>query len=64
MTVSPGRREELLSELSERQFETLVEVLSQDPRPSYHDDPERVYGFPYAGLELHFRVSGQTLELL
>lgn len=31
-------------------------VLAQDPRPHYHHDPERVYGFSFAGQELHFTV--------
>lgn len=36
-------------------------VLRQDPRPSYQDDPARIYGFPFAGQEIHFRVSGNML---
>ena len=62
--LSRGRKEELLSTLSPRQMETLLEVLSQDPRPSYHNDPERIYGFEYAGQELHFRIRGEVLEIL
>ena len=42
----------------------LRAVLAHDPRPHYHDDPERVYGFEFAGVELHFRVAGDTLTLL
>lgn len=42
----------------------LRAVLAHDPRPHYHDDPERVYGFEFAGRELHFRVDGDTLTLL
>lgn len=34
----------------------LKEVLAQDPRPRYHDDPERVYGMPYAGRDVKFRI--------
>lgn len=34
----------------------LTEILSQDPRPAYQDDPERLYGLEYAGWEVHFRV--------
>ena len=64
VTMAPERREELLSTLTQRQFDTLLEVLSQDPRPSYHDDPERVYGFAYASLEVHFRVRDGRLEVL
>lgn len=35
----------------------LKEVLAQDPRPRYHDDPERVYGMPFAGRDVKFRVA-------
>lgn len=31
-------------------------VLAQDPRPRYQEDPQRVYGFGFAGLEVRFRV--------
>ncbi len=34
----------------------LKEVLAQDPRPSYQNDPERVYGMAYAGREVKFKV--------
>ena len=39
----------------------LVELLSQDPRPHYHNDPDRIYGFSYAGFEVRFRVSEGVL---
>ena len=39
-------------------------VLAQDPRPSYHDDPERVYGMRFAGLEVRFSVNGTELTVL
>ena len=32
--------------------------------PSQKNDPERVYGFGYAGLEVRFRVSGDRLEVV
>lgn len=34
----------------------LYEVLACDPRPRYHSDPQRVYGFSYAGYDIKFRV--------
>ena len=37
-------------------IETISEILAHDPRPSYHNDPERIYGFPYAGYEIKFKV--------
>ena len=41
----------------------LVQVLSNDPRPQYHDDPERVYGFGFAGFEVKFKVCADTLTV-
>lgn len=42
----------------------LVQVLSNDPRPQYHDDPERVYGFGFAGFEVKFKVYGNNLKVI
>ena len=42
---------------SEEELTGLRQVLSQDPRPRYHDDEERVYGMPFAGRDVRFRVS-------
>ena len=42
----------------------LSGVLSLDPRPSYHDDPERVYGIRFGGYEVHFRVRNGLLSVL
>lgn len=50
--------------LDDGQLRTLKEILSQDPRPAYHDDPLREYGIDYAGLDIHFRVDGDTLTLV
>ncbi|MBO7625898.1 MAG: tRNA (N6-threonylcarbamoyladenosine(37)-N6)-methyltransferase TrmO [Bacteroidales bacterium] len=40
--------------------EPVREMLAQDPRPSYHRDASRRYGFVYAGLEIRFRVEEGT----
>lgn len=45
-------------------IDALREVLAQDPRPHYQDDPERIYGFPFAGHEVKFRVVGKKLEVV
>ena len=41
----------------------LQGVLENDPRPSYQHDPERVYGMEFSGLEVHFKVDGETLTV-
>ena len=45
-------------------IDALREVLAQDPRPHYQDNPERIYGFPFAGHEVKFRVVGKKLEVV
>ena len=54
----------LLERVPPDRREALTGVLAQDPRPSYQDDPERVYGFGFAGLEVRFRVDGKTLTVV
>ena len=39
----------------------LIQILEQDPRPSYQKDPSRIYGMDYAGMGIHFRVEEGTL---
>lgn len=46
----------LLQAMSPEKAAALIEVLEQDPRPSYQDDPERIYGLPFAGFDVRFRV--------
>ena len=41
----------------------LLEILAQDPRPSYQEDPERPYGFSFAGLDIRFRVKENMLTV-
>ena len=53
----------LLQRLPQQKRAGLLEVLACDPRPSYHDDPERVYGFGFAGFEIRFRVENNTLTV-
>ena len=42
----------------------LQEVLAQDPRPQYHDDPQRIYGMPFGGHDVKFRVDGDTVYVV
>ena len=55
---------ELLDRVPVDKRAALTGVLAQDPRPSYQDDPARIYGFPFAGLELRFRVEGNQLTVV
>ena len=56
--------DQLLQRVPPDKREALIAVLSQDPRPSYQDDPSRIYGFPFAGMEVRFRVEGEQLTVV
>ena len=51
------------SVIPEEKRAALVGVLAQDPRPPYQQDPERVYGMAFGGLEVQFRVEGERLTV-
>ena len=55
--------EVLLRRLAEDKREALLAVLAEDPRPSYQEDPQRVYGFTFAGHEIKFSVAEGTLTV-
>lgn len=55
---------ELLEKLPADKRSAAVNVLSHDPRPSYHSDPERVYGLPFAGFDIRFVVIGKKLNVI
>ena len=54
---------ELLARVPEDKRAGLRGVLAQDPRPSYQRDPERVYGFTFAGMEVRFTVADGRLTV-
>ena len=54
----------LLQKVPERQRESLIEILAHDPRPQYQNDPERVYGLAFGGIEVKFKVEGMLLSVV
>ena len=53
--------EELRELFAPDELKALLATLEQDPRPQYHDDPLRIYGMPFGGRDVRFRVEGQRL---
>ena len=45
-------------------LQSLSDVLSLDPRPAYQNDPHRVYGLSFAGMNVRFHVCGGTLTVV
>ena len=56
--------EALLQSVPEHQRESLIAVLQHDPRPQYHDDPKRVYGMAFGGMEVKFKVEEGLLTVV
>ena len=56
--------EALLQIIPEAQRESLMDVLAHDPRPQYHDDPKRVYGMEFGGMEVKFQVDEMRLKVV
>ena len=56
--------EEILSMVSEEKRDALKAVLAHDPRPSYQNDLERIYGMEFAGYEVKFRVEDGILYVI
>ena len=45
-------------------LDALIAVLADDPRPTYIDDPERIYGLDFGGYEIKFTVRSNTLTVI
>ncbi|HNW57538.1 MAG TPA: tRNA (N6-threonylcarbamoyladenosine(37)-N6)-methyltransferase TrmO [Bacteroidales bacterium] len=55
--------EKLLSLIPENRREALLGVLEHDPRPSYQDDPDRIYGLEFAGFNIRFTIHENVLSV-
>lgn len=56
-------KEELLYKMEPEKRDALLGVLAEDPRPSYQEDAERIYGFSFAGHEVRFSVAEGVLTV-
>lgn len=56
--------EHLVKKVPKNKLEALLGVLSHDPRPSYQQDPDRVYGLSFGGLNVKFCVKENILTVL
>ncbi|MGN0169834.1 MAG: tRNA (N6-threonylcarbamoyladenosine(37)-N6)-methyltransferase TrmO [Lachnospiraceae bacterium] len=51
----------LLEQYPVNKRRSALEILAQDPRPAYQEDPDRQYGVSFAGYDIHFKVEGDRL---
>lgn len=50
--------------LSEDEQDLICDILADDPRPSYQNDPDRIYGMDYADISIKFKVNGNDLTII
>ena len=62
--LSVSCEKSLLELIPEEKRDGLFQVLSQDPRPAYQNDSERVYVVPFSDFEISFVVKGEVLEIV
>lgn len=55
--------QELMRRIPEDKRKAVIAVLENDPRPAYHHDSERLYGFPFADMEIKFKVNERELTV-
>ena len=52
-----------LSMIPKEKQEAIIAVLKQDPRPSYQNIPDRIYGVEFSGFDVRFTVQDMTLTV-
>ncbi len=64
VALTPADRQALFERgLDATDVGQLVAVIGEDPRPQYQKNPSKVYGFTFKGVEVRFRVEGDTALL-
>lgn len=63
-TLQVNIPDHLTSLFTPQQLEALHQTLAQDPRPHYHDDPEKTYGMPFYDYDVRFQVDGRDLNVV
>ncbi len=56
--------EELLSLIPKDKRYALIGCISEDPRPSYQEDSERVYNMRFGDNDIHFKVEGSVATVI
>lgn len=56
--------EEIQQHFSLDELKVLKKVLSIDPRPQIQTSKDKIYGMPYGGYDIRFRVENETLTVI
>jgi len=56
--------DELLNKINKEKQKEILNILKGDPRPSYQEDSERIYGMTYGEYEIRFKVDRDILKVI
>ena len=56
--------ENLLEIIPFEKQKAVMQILAFDPRPSYQEDEERIYGLEFAGFDVRFQVKGRVINVV
>ncbi len=56
--------QELLAMIPPEKRDAVIGCLSEDPRPSYQEDVERIYKMRFSKFDIHFRVEEDNLTVV
>lgn len=56
--------DEVLNKIPSNIVDGLFETLKHDPRPSYQNESERIYGMSYGDIQVKFKVSNNELTII
>lgn len=54
---------DICGDIDEKFKSALYEILANDPRPSYQNEPERIYSFEFGGYKIRFKADEKNLML-
>lgn len=54
---------DICDDIDEKFKSALYEILANDPRPSYQNEPERIYSFEFGGYKIRFKADEKNLTL-
>ena len=54
--------EALVASYDAAHLEALMKILASDPRPHYHEDPQRIYSLEFAGKKIKFRYTDDQIS--
>ena len=54
---------DICGDIDEKFKSALYEILANDPRPSYQNEPERRYSFEFGGYKIRFKADEKNLTL-